>query len=184
MFPAWPDCQTSTDPHDGASNAKSMESETVKARIAVSRRQRTRRPMLYSAPPADPDSAMKIAIPTTDDRQVSGHAGQARHWLVYDCRPGEPIPGPVAVTLAKEQVLHHFKDDGPHPLDGVEVVVAGSAGDGFLRHMQKRGAQVLLTAEKDPAAAIRSVLVGEALPDPRWDPSLLLCKLKDLFSRH
>ena len=50
--------------------------------------------------------------------------------------------------------MHHCEDDGPHPLDGVDIVVAGSAGDGFMRHMKKRGAEVLLTGETDPAAAL------------------------------
>jgi predicted Fe-Mo cluster-binding NifX family protein len=127
---------------------------------------------------------MKIAIPTSDFTTVSGHAGQARHWLVYDCRPGQPIPEPERIALEKEQVMHHFKDDGPHPLDGVEIVIAGSAGDGFFRHMRKRGADVLLTAETEPAAALAKILAGEALPDPRWDPTLLLCKVRDLFSRY
>ncbi len=127
---------------------------------------------------------MKIAIATTDEQLVSGHAGQSRHWLVYDCQPGQALPTAQVVQLSKEQVFHHFKDDGPHPLDGVEVIVAGSAGDGFKRHMQKRGAQVLITGEKTPQAAIESILSGQALPDPEWDPSLLLCKLRDLFSRH
>jgi len=127
---------------------------------------------------------MKIAIATSDFSRVSGHAGQARHWLLYDCLPGQPVGAPSRVALAKDQAMHHFQDDGPHPLDGVEVVIAGSAGDGFVRHMQKRGAAVLLTGESDPDAALRGVLAGEALPDPRWDPGLMLCKLRDLFSRH
>jgi predicted Fe-Mo cluster-binding NifX family protein len=127
---------------------------------------------------------MKIAIPTSGFTTVSGHAGQARHWLVYDCEPGRPIPEPRRISLEKEQVMHHFKDDGPHPLDGVEIVIAGSAGDGFFRHMRKRGADVLLTGETEPAAALAKILAGEALPDPRWDPSLLLCKVRDLFSRY
>ncbi len=38
---------------------------------------------------------------------------------------------PNRVTLNKDQVLHHFKDHDPHPLDGVEIVVVGSAGDGL-----------------------------------------------------
>ena len=80
--------------------------------------------------------------------------------------------------------MHRFTDDGPHPLDGVEIMIAASAGDGFLRHMQKRGANVLLTGETNPDIALRRVLDGEVLPDPRWNPSLLLCKLRDLFSRH
>ena len=67
---------------------------------------------------------------------------------------GAPLPAGERIELAKEQVIHHFDDNGPHPLDGVEVVIAASAGDGFIRHMAKRGAQVLLTGETDPAAAL------------------------------
>lgn len=127
---------------------------------------------------------MKIAIATKHFTQVSGHAGQARQWLLYDCQPGLPIPAGVRVELAPEQVFHHFDDQGPHPLDGVEIVVAGSAGDGFVRHLTKRGAQVLLTGEQDPDTALGKILQGEALPDPRFDLTTTLCKLRDLFSRH
>ncbi len=130
---------------------------------------------------------MKIAIATKDWRTVSGHAGQARCWLIYDLAPGlerGALPAPERVELAKDQVLHHFRDEGPHPLDGVEIVVAGSAGDGFVRHMQKRGAQVLLTGETEPSVALTRILAGEALPDQRFDITTTLCKLRDLFSRH
>jgi predicted Fe-Mo cluster-binding NifX family protein len=96
---------------------------------------------------------MKIAVATRDGSHVSGHAGQTRHWLVFDLaghRLADPLPPPMRIELAKDEVFHHFTDDRPHPLDGVEIVVAGSAGDGFLRHMKTRGAEVLLTGETDP----------------------------------
>jgi hypothetical protein len=64
------------------------------------------------------------------------------------------------------------------------VIIAGSAGDGFLRRMQQRGIEVLLTGEKDAAKALAAVLAGEVLPDARFNPTLVLCKLRDLFSRH
>lgn len=36
---------------------------------------------------------MKVAIATHKDwSQVSGHAGQAREWLLFHCRPGAPLP--------------------------------------------------------------------------------------------
>ena len=94
------------------------------------------------------------------------------------------MPPPIRVELAKEQLFHHFQDDGPHPLDGIEIVIAGSAGDGFVRHMKKRGAEVLLTGETDTATALARVITGEALPDQRFDITTSLCKLRDLFSRH
>lgn len=130
---------------------------------------------------------MKIAIATKDFTAVSGHAGQTRQWLVYDLtehRANQILPAPKRVDLDKEQILHTFADDGPHPLDGIDLVVCASAGDGFIRHMKKRGAEVLLTGEAEPAEAIARILAGEALADPRFDITTSLCKLRDLFSRH
>jgi predicted Fe-Mo cluster-binding NifX family protein len=128
---------------------------------------------------------MKVAIATHKEwSQVSGHAGQAREWLLFDCQSGQPLPEPQRITLSKEQLPHHFKDDGPHPLHGVALLIAGSAGDGFLRHMAGWGAQVLLTGETDPRSALNKVLAGEALPDTRFDVTTALCKVRDLFSRH
>ena len=124
---------------------------------------------------------MKIAIATNDYTHVAGHAGQARHWLRYDSdSPGAP----ERIQLEKAQVFHHWEGEGPHPLDGTAVIIAGSAGDGFLRRMAKRGVQVLLTGERDATRALTAVLNGEVLPDPGFDPSLLLCRLRDLFSKH
>jgi predicted Fe-Mo cluster-binding NifX family protein len=130
---------------------------------------------------------MKVAVPTKDWATISGHAGQAQGWLVYDLaeqRAGAPLPQPVRVELEKQQLPHYFQDDGPHPLDGVELILAGSAGDGFVRHMKKRGADVLLTGETDPERAIALVIAGEDLPDQRFDITTSLCRLRDLFSRH
>lgn len=128
---------------------------------------------------------MKIAIATKNVwSQVSGHAGQTRDWLVFDCQPGQPVPEPQRVSLTKEQLPHHFQDDGPHPLYGVEIMIAASAGDGYIRHMEKWGAQVLLTGETDPQTALEKILAGEALANTRFDITTTLCKLRDLFSRH
>ncbi len=130
---------------------------------------------------------MKIAIATKDWQTVSGHAGKARYWLLYDLQPGKtgaPLPVPARIELTHDQLPHYFQDDGPHPLDGVEIVVAASAGDGFVRHMKKRGAEVLLTGETDPAAALTRIISGEPLPEQRFDITTTLCKLRDLFSQH
>lgn len=127
---------------------------------------------------------MKIAIAVEHGEQLAGHAGQARRWLVYDCQPATPQPPAREVVLDRTQIFHHWTDEAPHPLDGVEVIVARSAGDGFLRRMQARGVSVLLTAETDAGRAIERVLAGEALADPRWDVSQVLCRIKDLFSRY
>ena len=125
---------------------------------------------------------MKIAIPTEDGIHVAGHAGQARHWLIYDSDRLDAGPEPLALEPA--QVLHHWRDEGPHPLDDVDMLVASSAGDAFVRRMTTRGVQVILTGERDAARAARAVIDGEDLPEPRFTPHLLFCKLRDLFSKH
>ncbi len=128
---------------------------------------------------------MKIAIATKQDwSQVSGHAGQTRDWLIYECIPGQPIGEPQRIQLSKQQLPHHFQDNEPHPLHGVEIIVAASAGDGYLRHMEKWGAKVLLTGEQSPDAALKMILNGVALPETRFDITTTLCKLRDLFSSH
>jgi predicted Fe-Mo cluster-binding NifX family protein len=128
---------------------------------------------------------MKIAIATKENwTKVSGHAGKTPDWLLFDCQPGQPIPEPLRVQLTKEQLPHYCQDDGPHPLHGVEIVVAASAGDGYIRHMEKWGAQVLLTGETDPLVALEKILAGEALADIRFDITTTLCKLRDMFSHH
>jgi hypothetical protein len=128
---------------------------------------------------------MKIAVATQSSwTQVGGHAGQTRDWLVFDCQPGEPLPEPRRIELTKAQLPHHFQDDGPHPLHGVAIMIAASAGDGFMRHMEKWGAQVLLTGETNPLKALKKVMAGEALADTRFDISTTLCRLRDMFSRY
>jgi hypothetical protein len=88
------------------------------------------------------------------------------------------------VVLTDAQLPHNFKDEGPHPLHGVEILVAASAGDGYIRHMRKWGTLVLLTGETAPLNALQKIMAGEALPDTRFDITTALCKVRDLFSKH
>ncbi|MGB4584310.1 MAG: hypothetical protein WBI05_09390 [Rhodoferax sp.] len=54
---------------------------------------------------------MKIVGATKDHwSQVSGQAGQARDWLVFDCPPGAPLPEPRRVALTREPLPHHCQD--------------------------------------------------------------------------
>ncbi len=130
---------------------------------------------------------MKIAIATRHFEAVSGHVGNATEWLLYDLsahQRGRLVPPPQRITLDRDQVFHVFDDARAHPLDGVDIIVAASAGEGFIRHMKKRRTEVLLTGETDPTLALTRIMAGEALPDPRFDITTTLCRVRDLFSRH
>ena len=129
---------------------------------------------------------MKIAIGTKKFATIAGHAGRTRDWLMFDTISDKVIFPPRAISLRKAELIHHFgkTGKGPHPLDGAEVIVTGSAGEGFVRHMAKRGARVVMTGEDDPQEAVRKLLAGEPLAATRFDITTMLCKVHDLFSTH
>ena len=101
---------------------------------------------------------MKIAVTSQNFRTVTPHAGRTRRFLVYRA---EPAVEPVEIDrldLPKEMAMHEFHQDGPHPLDTVDVVIAGSFGDGFAHRMAKRGVWVATTDRTDPVEAVRDFL--------------------------
>jgi hypothetical protein len=53
-----------------------------------------------------------------------------------------------------------------HPIDGLDVLITGSCGDGFSRKLAARGIRVVVTSETDPLTAIAGLLSGAALPPP------------------
>lgn len=129
---------------------------------------------------------MKIAVSSgSDHKTVSGHAGRSRHWLVFDLDQDGVVSSPQRITLPSDQVIHYVEENGaPHPLDGIDVVITASAGDGFVKHMEKRGAQVAMTAEKDALKAVSDYL-AHTLSGPKPRPiGALICKTIDLFSKH
>ncbi len=125
---------------------------------------------------------MKVAVAVDSHySKVTGHAGRARHWLVYDTAAASPA---AKVQLEPAQVFHHYEGSGPHPLDGIEAVIAISAGEGFMKRMQARGVDARQTAESDPDKAVADYL-AETLSDPKPRPiGALICKTLDLFSKH
>ncbi|MCF8481413.1 MAG: hypothetical protein K9H25_13345 [Rhodospirillum sp.] len=130
---------------------------------------------------------MRYAVATDRDyAAVSGHAGQSRRWLVYDIEPGSGAdPREIRrVELEKQQVFHHFKDGGPHPLEDVQVVIAANSGEGFVRRMQKRGIEAVMTAESDPVKAVTDHAAQHLAPAKPRPIMGLVCKVRDLFSEH
>jgi hypothetical protein len=70
------------------------------------------------------------------------------------------------IELPKELTFHELHGEGPHPLDGVEVLIVGGAGEGFTRRLAARGIRVVQTGETDPAKAVRDYPAGTLAPAP------------------
>jgi predicted Fe-Mo cluster-binding NifX family protein len=108
---------------------------------------------------------MRIAVSSQNFRTVTGHAGKSRRFLIYDATlPTDPVLV-GRLDLPKEMAFHGFAG-GPHPLDGMDVILTGSAGEGFVRKLASRGVKVLVTGETDPRHAVLGFLQGRVRPVP------------------
>lgn len=105
---------------------------------------------------------MKIAVTSQNYRTITPHAGKTRRFLIYEAtRDREPMEVD-RLDLPKDMSLHEFHGDGPHPLYAVDVVIAGSCGQGFSRRMAKHGIVVVVTKESDPVKAVKDFLAAPA----------------------
>jgi predicted Fe-Mo cluster-binding NifX family protein len=126
---------------------------------------------------------LKLAVCSKDFTHVTGHAGQAKRWLLF-ARAGEGDWQVAEVTLTKAQTFHHFKDNGPHPLDGISALIAISAGESFLQRMRGSGIDAVLTAETDPHKAVKDYLAEQLSPPKPRPIGELLCRLRDSLPGH
>src|SRR5512134_1644590 len=101
---------------------------------------------------------MKIAVTSQNFRTITPHAGKTRRFLVYEAAEGgEPIEVD-RLDLPKELSMHEFHGDSPHPLDAVDVIIAGSFGEGFATRMAVRGIVAVATDLTDPVEAVKEYL--------------------------
>ena len=101
---------------------------------------------------------MKIAVTSQNFRTVTPHAGKTRRFLVYEAAEGgEPIEVD-RLDLPKELSMHEFHGGSPHPLDAVDVIIAGSFGEGFATRMAARGIVAVATDLTDPVEAVKEYL--------------------------
>ena len=101
---------------------------------------------------------MRIAVTSQNFRSVTGHAGRARRFLIYDAHPGAD---PIEVErrdLPKELAMHDFHGAGPHPVDDVDVILSEGFGKGFAQRMAKRGILAAKTDKTDPLEAVKAYL--------------------------
>lgn len=103
---------------------------------------------------------MQIAVSSQNFREVTGHAGHARRFLVYEIDEARAIHLVDRLDLPKEFAIHGFDDRQPHPLYDMDVLITGGAGEGFKRRLATRGVQVVATGETDPETAVRDFMAG------------------------
>lgn len=106
------------------------------------------------------ETKMLIAITSQNFRTVTGHAGKARRFIIYEVDAGGQVAEKERLDLPREMAMHEFNDRQPHPLDGSDVLITAGSGDGFVRRMARRGTRVVATSETDPEIAVHAFLAG------------------------
>lgn len=106
---------------------------------------------------------MRIAVTSQNFKTVTGHAGKTRRFLIYEAQPGTEPAQVGRLDLPREMSFHEFAG-GPHPVDGADALLTGSAGDGFVRKMAERRIRVVVTGETDPLQAVKDLLQGIVVP--------------------
>ena len=107
---------------------------------------------------------MRIAVSSQNFRTVTAHAGKARRFMIYEDFPDGQVQRTGMLDLPPEMSIHESPHNSAHPIDGLDVLITGSCGDGFQRKLAARGIRVVVTSETDPVAAVSAVLSGTALP--------------------
>jgi predicted Fe-Mo cluster-binding NifX family protein len=107
---------------------------------------------------------VKVGVTSQNFRNITGHAGKTRRFLVYETRESN-VSEIERLDLPKEMAMHEFRGVH-HPLDDLDALITGGCGEGFVRRMSTRGVRVVATSEKDPMKAVRDLVSGRPLPRP------------------
>ncbi|MBK7901721.1 MAG: nitrogen fixation protein [Proteobacteria bacterium] len=109
---------------------------------------------------------MKIAVTSQNRRDITEHAGRCRNFWMFDVDDGQ-ITGRSLLELPKEASLHDSSPHAAHPLDGVDLLIAGGMGEGLQARLARKGIEAVVTTERDPE---RAVLMWLAASLPRAAP--------------
>lgn len=102
---------------------------------------------------------MRIAVTSQNRKTITQHAGKCRNFWIYDIDHGEVVTKTL-LELPQEQSLHASHGTRIHPLDGMDVLIASSMGEGLFIRLAEWGVQAVLTEEVDPDVAVVKLLTG------------------------
>jgi predicted Fe-Mo cluster-binding NifX family protein len=109
---------------------------------------------------------MRIAVTSQNFKTITGHAGKARRFLVYETDATGSAREVERLDLPKEMSVHEYHGED-HPLFalGLQALVTQGAGQGFVQRLFRQGIAVHATGETDPLTAVALVAAGQELPE-------------------
>jgi len=102
---------------------------------------------------------MKIAIASQDKQTITPHAGRCQNFWIYDIDQ-TAVLGKSFLELPKEQSFHNSSPHAPHPLDEVQVLIAGGMGRELVGRLARKEIEGIVTQEINPDQAVSAYLEG------------------------
>jgi len=102
---------------------------------------------------------MKIAVTSQNRKSITEHAGRCRKFWVFVVENNK-IVDRALLELPKEQAFHESSPHESHPLDDIDVLIAGGLGQGLVMRLARKGITGLVTKESDPEKAVLLYLNG------------------------
>ena len=102
---------------------------------------------------------MKIAVTSQNRKTITEHAGRCRKFWVFHTENNKIIDR-VLLQLPKQQSFHDSSPNESHPLDDVDVLIAGGMGNGLMKRLARKGIKGLVTKEDNPEKAVLRYLDG------------------------
>jgi predicted Fe-Mo cluster-binding NifX family protein len=108
---------------------------------------------------------MIIAVTSQNFRSITGHAGKARRFIIYNATNADEVIEIDRLELPIEMLLHTH-NDSHHPIDIADTLITSDCNKFFIEKMARRKIKVLKTSEKDPLQAVLLFVNGDKLPRP------------------
>ncbi|WP_449419913.1 NifB/NifX family molybdenum-iron cluster-binding protein [Phormidium nigroviride] len=102
---------------------------------------------------------MKIALSSQNKTAITEHAGHCRKFWIYETNATE-ILGKELLELSPAQSFHDSSPDESHPLDDIQVLIAGGMGRGLVERLERKGIAAIVTKETDLDKAVNAYLDG------------------------
>ncbi len=106
---------------------------------------------------------MIIAVTSQNKINITQHAGHCRRFYIYKIEDNKVVSKEL-LELEKDQVFHGYNPSAPHPLDFIDVFIAGSLGQGLVNRLANKGIKALGTKETELDVAVEKYLAGTLEP--------------------
>lgn len=102
---------------------------------------------------------MKIAVTSQNRKTITEHAGRCRKFWVFSVENNKIVDREL-LELPKAQSFHESSPQEPHPLDDIDVLIAGDMGHGLVMRLERKGIKGVITKESDPGKTVSLYLNG------------------------